>query len=218
MHPIAWPDDLAIEGKRVVVIGSGATAATLIPAIAGKCAHVTMLQRSPTFYRTGRNAIEIADELRELGIDESWIHEVVRQKIQREQDIFTRRTFTEPMKVREELLANARAMLPPGFDVATHFTPSYRPWQQRIAFIPDADLFQAIGSGRASVVTDRIKAFDAAGIQLVSGAHLDADVVVTATGFHLSVMGDIPFEVDGGRWIGLRRSPIAGCCSPECRT
>ncbi len=197
VHPIAWPDDLAIEGKRVVVIGSGATAATLIPAIAGKCAHVTMLQRSPTFYRTGRNAIEIADELRELGIDESWIHEVVRQKIQREQDIFTRRTFTEPMKVREELLANARAMLPPGFDVATHFTPSYRPWQQRIAFIPDADLFQAIGSGRASVVTDRIKAFDAAGIQLVSGAHLDADVVVTATGFHLSVMGDIPFEVDG---------------------
>ena len=105
-----WPEDLDYAGKKVVVIGSGATAATLIPAIAADCGHVTMLQRSPTFFRTGRNAIAIADELRELGIDETWIHEIVRKKILHEQAVFTRRSFTEPEVVKQELLAAVRAL------------------------------------------------------------------------------------------------------------
>jgi cation diffusion facilitator CzcD-associated flavoprotein CzcO len=197
VHPQTWPDDLDIAGKKVVVIGSGATAATLIPAVAGKCAHVTMLQRSPTYFRTGRNAIEIADELRELGIDESWIHEIVRRKILSEQDKFTRRTFTEPEKVTQELLGQVRAHLGPDYDVQTHFTPSYRPWRQRLAFIPDADLFRAIAAGKASVATDEIEGFTENGILLQSGKVLEADVVVTATGFHLNVLGDIRFAIDG---------------------
>jgi cation diffusion facilitator CzcD-associated flavoprotein CzcO len=127
VHPQTWPDDLDYAGKKLIVIGSGATAATLIPAIADDCAHVTMLQRSPTFYRTGRNAIEIADELRELQIDETWIHEIVRRKILRDQAIFTRRSFTELEKVKQELLSAVQTYLGPAYDVATHFTPSYWP-------------------------------------------------------------------------------------------
>jgi cation diffusion facilitator CzcD-associated flavoprotein CzcO len=197
VHPQRWPENLDYKGKRVVVIGSGATAATLIPAIADDCAHVTMLQRSPTWFRTGRNAIEIADELRTLGIDESWIHEIVRRKIVREQTIFTQRCFSEPETVKQEMLGNVRAFLGPDYDVGTHFTPRYLPWRQRIAFIPDGDLFRAIAAGKASVVTDEIERFTATGIQLRSGALLEADIVVTATGFHLSALGDIAFSIDG---------------------
>jgi cation diffusion facilitator CzcD-associated flavoprotein CzcO len=197
VHPQNWPEDLDYAGKQVVVIGSGATAATLIPAIAADCAHVTMLQRSPTYFRTGRNAIAIADELRELGIEEAWIHEIVRRKILHEQAVFTRRSFTEPEAVKQELLSAARAYLGPDYDVATHFTPSYRPWRQRIAFIPDGDLLQSIAAGQASVVTDEIETFTETGILLKSGKSLEADIIVTATGFHLNVMGDIAFAIDG---------------------
>jgi cation diffusion facilitator CzcD-associated flavoprotein CzcO len=197
VHPQTWPDDLDYGGKRVIVIGSGATAATLIPAIADETAHVTMLQRSPTYFRTGRNAIELAEELRRLQIDEHWIHEIVRKKILFEQDAFTRRTFTEPEAVKQDLLAGVRAYLGPDADIATHFTPRYRPWRQRLAFIPDGDLFQAVRDGKASVVTDEIERFTPTGIQLRSGKTLEADIIVTATGFNLSVLGDIAFEIDG---------------------
>src|SRR6185295_7148291 len=148
VHPMTWPEDLDYKGKNVVVIGSGATAATLIPAIAEDCGHVTMLQRSPTFYRAGRNAIPIADELRDLAVDETWIHEIVRRRILRDQDIFTRRTFTEPETTKKELLAAARQHLGPDYDIETHFTPRYRPWRQRIAYIPDGDLYKAIATGK----------------------------------------------------------------------
>jgi len=197
VHPQKWPEDLDYAGKRVVVIGSGATAATLIPAIAKDCAHVTMLQRSPTFFRTGRNAIEIADELRRLQVDEAWIHEIVRRKILYEQSIFTRRSFSEPEKVKEELLAGVRAYLGPDYPVERDFTPGYRPWRQRIAFVPDGDFLQAIAAGKASVVTDEIEGITETGIQLKSGKTLDADIVVTATGFHLSALGDIDVTIDG---------------------
>jgi cation diffusion facilitator CzcD-associated flavoprotein CzcO len=197
VHPQNWPDDLDYAGKNVVVIGSGATAATLIPAIAGDCRHVTMLQRSPTWFRTGRNAIPLADELRQLQVDETWIHEIVRKKILYEQAVFTRRSFTEPEKVAAELLAAVRAHLGPGYDVATHFTPRYRPWRQRLAYIPDGDLLQAIRAGKASVVTDAIETFVERGILLRSGKTLEAELVITATGFHLSVLGDIDFAIDG---------------------
>jgi cation diffusion facilitator CzcD-associated flavoprotein CzcO len=197
VHPQTWPEDLDYRGRRVVVIGSGATAATVVPAMAPDAAHVTMLQRSPTWFRTGRNAIEIADELRQLKIDETWIHEIVRRKILFEQARFTRRSFTEPEAVKQELLGQARSYLGPEYDLEAHFLPKYRPWQQRLAFIPDGDLFQGIASGKASVVTDEIEGFTETGIQLRSGTHLEADIVVTATGFDLNVLGDIEFEIDG---------------------
>jgi cation diffusion facilitator CzcD-associated flavoprotein CzcO len=196
VHPQTWPEDLDHKDRNVVVIGSGATAATLLPAIANDCAHVTMLQRSPTYFRTGRNAIALAEELRLLGIEEEWIHEIVRRKILYEQDVFTRRSFTEPEKVKQELLGAVRAELGPDYDIATHFTPSYRPWRQRIAFVPDADLFKGIASGKASVVTDEIERFTETGIQLKSGKTLNADIIITATGFHLNVLGDIEFSID----------------------
>jgi cation diffusion facilitator CzcD-associated flavoprotein CzcO len=197
VHPQRWPDDLDTDGKKVVVIGSGATAATLIPAIADKCAHVTMLQRSPTYFRTGRNAIELAETLRQLQISEEWIHEIVRRKILFDQDTFTRRSFTEPEAVKQELLGGIRAVLGSDYDIETHFTPSYRPWRQRIAFVPDADLFQGIKSGKASVVTDEIDQFNETGILLKSGQQLDADIIITATGFNLNVLGDVAFAIDG---------------------
>ncbi|MBL8382775.1 MAG: NAD(P)/FAD-dependent oxidoreductase [Burkholderiales bacterium] len=196
VHPQTWPDDLDLAGKRVVVIGSGATAATLVPAIAGTCAHVTMLQRSPTYFVTGRNANALADTLREIGIKEEWIHEIVRRKILFDQATITRRAFSEPEKLRAELLAGVRAYLGDDYDIATHFTPRYLPWRQRIAFIPDGDLFVGIRNGQASVATDEIERFTADGILLRSGRRLPADVIVTATGFNLNVLGDIDFAID----------------------
>lgn len=197
VHPQTWPEDLDYRGKRVIVIGSGATAATLVPAIAGETEHVTMLQRSPTYFIPGRNQNELADELRELEIPEEWIHEIVRRKILRDQQKVTEASFREPENLKKLLIAGVRAYLGEDYDVETHFTPRYRPWQQRIAFVPDGDVFQGIASGRASVVTDEIDRFTKKGILLKSGEELEADLVVTATGFDLSVLGDIDFEIDG---------------------
>jgi cation diffusion facilitator CzcD-associated flavoprotein CzcO len=197
VHPQTWPEALDYRGKRVVVIGSGATAATILPAMAGKAAHVTMLQRSPTYFRTGRNGIDIADELRQLQINEEWIHEIVRRKILFEQARFIDRTHNEPDTVKGELLGQVRALLGPDYDVDRHFNPRYRPWQQRLAFVPDADLFRAIAAGHASVVTDGIESFTEAGILLKSGTTLEAEIIVTATGFHLNALGDIGFSIDG---------------------
>ncbi len=179
------------------MIGSGATAATLIPAIAGECGHVTMLQRSPTYFIPAHNANEVADMLRELEIDETWIHEIVRRKILHEQAVFTRRSLEESETVRQELLDGVRAHLGPDYDIATHFTPKYRPWRQRIAFVPEGDLFEGIKAGKASVVTDEIDRFIDKGILLKSGKVLEADIIVTATGFNISVLGDIDFSIDG---------------------
>jgi cation diffusion facilitator CzcD-associated flavoprotein CzcO len=197
IHPQTWPDDLDYAGKNVVVIGSGATAATLVPAIAADCGHVTMLQRSPTYFIPARNANQLADTLRELEIDETWIHEIVRRKILHDQAVFTRRSFDEPEAVKQELLGGVRAYLGPDYDVETHFTPNYRPWRQRIAYVPDGDLFKGIRSGKASVVTDEIDRFTETGILLKSGKALVADIIVAATGFDINVLGDIDFAVDG---------------------
>ncbi len=197
VHPQKWPEDLDYNNKRVIVIGSGATAATLIPAMAKDTAHITMLQRSPTYFRTGRNAIEITETLRQLQVDEKWIHEITRRKILFDQDAFTRKTFEEPEAAKKDLLSAVEAYLGKDYDIATHFTPKYRPWRQRIAFIPDGDLFQGIKSGKASVVTDEIDHFTEKGILLKSGKELEADIIITATGFNLSANGDIDFAVDG---------------------
>jgi cation diffusion facilitator CzcD-associated flavoprotein CzcO len=196
IHPQSWPNDVDLTGKRVVVIGSGATAATLIPNIADKCAHVTMLQRSPTYFAYGKNANDLADTLRALQIDEHWIYEIARRQSLRNEEELTRRSFEEPQVMRQELLDGVRAFLSAEV-VAKHFTPRYLPWRQRLAFLPDADLFQAIQSGKASVETDEIERFTADGLLLKSGNTLEADVVITATGFNMCVMGDIRFSVDG---------------------
>lgn len=196
VHPQTWPKDIALEGKRVVVIGSGATAATVVPAIANTCAHVTLLQRSPTYFSPGANRHWLADALRELSIDEAWIHEIVRRRIVQDQYQFLRRSIEEPEAAAEDLLKGVRAYLPDEM-VRAHFTPRYRPWSQRIAVAPEGDLFKAIQSGQTSVVTDQIERFTETGIALQSGAHLDADVVVTATGFDICVLGDIRFVIDG---------------------
>ncbi len=198
VHPQTWPDDLDYRNKRVIVIGSGATAATMIPAMAADVEHITMLQRSPTYFISGRNVNDLADTLRDLDVDETWIHEIVRRKILFDQAAFTRRCFTEPEVVKAELLADVRARLAPEHDdvVDTAFTPSYLPWRQRIAFVPDGDLFQGITGGKASVVTDEIDTFTETGIALASGEVLEADIIVTATGFNLNVLGDIAFTID----------------------
>ena len=197
VHPQTWPEDLDYKGKNVIMIGSGATAATLAPAIAGDCAHVTVLQRSPTYFIPGRNVNDLADVLRELEIDETWIHEIVRRKILHDQALLTRRAVEEPEAVKQELLAGVRAFLGADYDIDTHFTPRYRPWRQRIAFVPDGDLFKGIVAGKASIVTDEIERFTETGLLLKSGKTLEADIIITATGFNLSVMGDIAFSIDG---------------------
>lgn len=197
VHSIAWPDDLDYAGKRVVVIGSGATAATLVPALANSGAeHVTMLQRSPTYYVSTPKANELADTLRALDTPDEWTHEILRRFV-------LKRTEQQSAVPREQtgqlLIEQARQALPEGYDIERHFTPTYRYWSQRVCRIPEGDLFTVIREGRADVVTDHIEAFTETGIRLASGETLDADIIVTATGFHLSVMGDIPFYVDDRR-------------------
>ena len=196
IHPQRWPEDLDLAGKRVVLIGSGATAATLVPAIAGDAAHVTMVQRSPTYFICARNANDLADQLRQLEVDPAWIHEIVRRKQLFDQQMLTQLAKDEPDLVKAELLDRLRAIIGPEL-VEKHFTPRYRPWQQRLAFVPDGDLFEAVKAGKASVVTGEIERFTANGLLLRSGEELAADVIITATGFDLCVLGDIAFSIDG---------------------
>ena len=197
VHPQAWPEDLDVAGQRVVVIGSGATAATLVPALAEEAGSVTMLQRTPTFFIAQRNANELADTLRALDVDPVWIHEIIRRKVEADQAEFVRRTREEPDAVRADLIAGVKAYLGDAVPVEPHFAPPYRPWSQRVAYVPDGDLFRALAAGRAEVVTDRIARFTEAGILLESGRELEADVIATATGFDLCPLGDIAVEIDG---------------------
>lgn len=196
VHPQFWPDDLDYAGKRVVVIGSGATAVTLVPELAKDAARVTMLQRSPTYVvsRPGEDAF--ANRLRTL-LPSKLAYGVTRWKNVLLGMFFYRMTRKRPAQTRERLLGMVREHLGPDYDVATHFTPRYNPWDQRLCLVPDADLFEAIKGGRADVVTDTIDRFVPDGIALASGTVLPADVIVTATGLELSLMGGVPMTVDG---------------------
>jgi len=196
VHPQTWPEDLDYKDKNVLVIGSGATAATIIPAMAADCKHITMLQRSPTYFIPGENRNEMADLLADLDVPEEWKHEVVRQKILNDQKIVAQIAFDQPEFAKEELVKGAKELLPDGYDVEKHFTPHYKPWRQRIAFVPDGDLFKGVSAGKASIVTDHIDRFTEKGILLKSGEELEADIIVTATGFNLAVLGDIEFSID----------------------
>ncbi|HLJ09523.1 MAG TPA: NAD(P)/FAD-dependent oxidoreductase [Acidimicrobiia bacterium] len=197
VHTQEWPEDLDVTGKRVIVIGSGATAATLIPAIADDAAHVTMLQRSPTYYMARQNKNELADTLRELDIPPEWTHEIVRRQMFKLFEQMRQASAFNPEMAKTFLIDEVRKQLPEDFDVEKHFTPAYRVWQQRLAILPGGDLFTKISEGKVSVVTDTIGRFTETGIKTGSGEHLEADIIVTATGFELSVLGDVDFEVDG---------------------
>ncbi|MCA3181497.1 MAG: NAD(P)/FAD-dependent oxidoreductase [Burkholderiaceae bacterium] len=196
VHPQAWPDDLDWRGRRVVVIGSGATAVTLVPAMAKDAAHVTMLQRSPTWILSLPGEDPIARLLGRV-LPPRWRHAAVRWKNVR----IGRAVFAAcrrwPDRVGAKLLEWARRQLPPGYPVERDFRPRYRPWEQRLCLVPDGDFFKAIRAGRASVVTDHVEAFDEAGLRLRSGARLDADVIVTATGLELKLLAGIVPVVDG---------------------
>lgn len=197
VHPQTWPDDLDYAGKRVLVIGSGATAATIIPAMADDCEHVTMLQRSPTYFYPRPNNDELADTLRELQIPDEWSHEIMRRKILRDGQIIHELSASHPQMVIDELLTAARGYLGDDFDIDTHFRPRYLPWTQRIAVVPDGDLFLGIRSGKVDVVTDHIDTFTEKGILLKSGTELEADIIITATGFNLNALGDAEMTLDG---------------------
>jgi cation diffusion facilitator CzcD-associated flavoprotein CzcO len=197
VHPQEWPEDLDYAGKKVVVIGSGATAATLIPAMADRTAHITMLQRSPTFFFARPNENELFSMLKPLDVPDEWVHEIVRKKILHDQKTIQTLSFEQPDYLKDQLLGAAKEHLGEDFDIDRHFTPRYRPWRQRLALIPDGDLYKAIRAGRASVVTDEIDSFTETGIRLKSGDELEADIVVTATGFNFCILGDIEMEIDG---------------------
>ena len=197
VHPQDWPEDLDLAGRRVVVIGSGATAATLIPAIAPKAEHVTMLQRSPSYFYAPPATSELATTLRGLEIPDEWTHEILRRQYMAQTDLLARMAVESPDELHAFLLESVRPLLPPGFDIERHLTPRYRPWQQRIAIVPDGDLFATLREGTASIVTDTIETFTEGGVKVSSGVEIPADVVVSATGFNLSVFGDVAFTVDG---------------------
>lgn len=197
IHAQKWDPAIDYAGKRVLVIGSGATAATVIPEFAKSAAHVTMLQRSPTYFFCHPNQNELADRLREIGIDEPTVHRVVRQQILHDQDVLTKRCIEEPEAVFEELKELVRAYAGEDFQFEPHFTPKYRVWQQRLAFCPDGDVFQAVAAGKVSAVTDTIDRFTEKGVLTASGQEIEADIIVACTGFRLSVMGDMDVSVDG---------------------
>ena len=195
VHPQAWPEDLDYHGKNIVVIGSGATAMTLVPALAEKARHVVMLQRSPTYVLSRPDEDLIANVLRKL-LPARAAYAITRWKNIRMQDWLYRQTRARPEKVRRKLIRWVQKELGPGYDVERHFTPAYDPWDQRLCLVPNSDLFVAIRSGKASVVTDTIDRFTATGIRLDSGEELEADIIVTATGLDLVVLGNVEFVVD----------------------
>ena len=197
IHPQSWPEDLDVTGKQVIVIGSGATAATLIPAIAEDAAHVTMLQRSPSYFFAPPRQNELAETLRSLDVPQEWTHEILRRAYIAQSDMLVKTAFADPDALHAFFIDAMRPQLPDGFDVDKHFTPRYRPWQQRIGVVPEGDFFAALRSGKASIVTDTIETFTETGIEVSSGEHVDADIIVTATGFNMSLFGDIAFTVDG---------------------
>jgi cation diffusion facilitator CzcD-associated flavoprotein CzcO len=196
VHPQQWPEDLDYAGKRVVVIGSGATAVTLVPEMAKTAKHVVMLQRSPTYVVSRPAEDSVANWLRR------WLPARTAYGITRWKNVlfgmyFYRMTRKRPEDVKKAIIKMVRDQLGPDYDVATHFTPRYNPWDQRLCLVPDSDLFESIKAGTSSVVTDKIETFTENGLKLASGKDLDADIIVTATGLNLQVWNGLTVSVDG---------------------
>jgi len=196
VHPQRWPSDLDLAGKRVAVIGSGATAVTMVPALAQSAAKVTMVQRSPSYILSLPGTDPIDELIRKLLPPESG-YRVVRWKNARIGTFIYNFCQKHPARARAMLRKAAQKQLPEGYDVDTHFKPAYDPWDQRMCLVPDGDFFAAVKSGKAEIVTDQIEAFTPAGLRLRSGAELDADVIITATGLNLLPLGGIGLTVDG---------------------
>jgi cation diffusion facilitator CzcD-associated flavoprotein CzcO len=196
VHPQKWPQDLDYAGKRIIVIGSGATAVTLVPALARSAAQVTMLQRSPTYVLSLPHEDRLADFLRRY-LPRRLSFTLIRWRNILTGIYFFRICKRSPERLKRWLVKQVQNALGPAYDVTKHFAPRYDPWDQRMCFVPDGDLFAAISSGNASVVTDEIEAFTKTGIQLRSGASLDADIIVTATGLNLVALGGMQISVDG---------------------
>jgi cation diffusion facilitator CzcD-associated flavoprotein CzcO len=196
VHPQHWPEGLDYRGKKVIVIGSGATAMSLIPALAEKAAKVTMLQRSPTYVFPASKYSPSAHWLRKV-LPGKVAHSIIRQRDALTYGIFWFFSRKTPTYIKWSNRRTAISKLPEGYEVDTHFKPRYNPWDQRPCLIPDADLYTAISDGRAEVVTDYIDHFDSTGIVVKSGSHLDADVVVTATGLQLQALGGVTVSIDG---------------------
>ncbi|HKY92724.1 MAG TPA: NAD(P)/FAD-dependent oxidoreductase [Nevskiaceae bacterium] len=197
-HPQHWPADLDYAGKKVVIIGSGATAVTLVPSMAETAGHVTMLQRSPSYVMSLPAKDPVADALRR------WLPEKTAHKAVRWKNVLISMAFYEfcrryPKQARAWLSKEVKRAVPKDFDVDTHFNPAYNPWEQRLCLVPDRDLFRTIRKGRASVVTDQIESFTENGIRLKSGQHLDADIVIAATGLQLLALGGAQVTVDGAK-------------------
>lgn len=198
VHPQHWPEDLDYKGKRVIVIGSGATAVTLVPAMARKAEHVVMLQRSPTYIVSRPAEDRIANRLRQR-LPAKLAYTITRWKNVLLGMYFFSLARHKPERVKEGIIALAKAQLGPDYDVDTHFRPRYNPWDQRLCLVPDADLFASIRAGKVSVVTDEIESFTETGLCLRSGKELAADVIVTATGLKLKLLGGMTVDVDGAR-------------------
>jgi monooxygenase len=196
IHPQHWPEDLDYAGRRVVVIGSGATAVTLVPALTDKAAHVTMLQRSPTYIVSVPAVDPLAHKLRRL-LGDRFGYAATRWKNVLLATGVYQLSRRRPELVKKLIRGGVQRQLPDGYDVDTHFKPRYNPWDQRLCLVPDGDLFKAIKHGKASVVTDRVETFTETGVALASGGHLDADIIVTATGLNLLLLGGMTLTVDG---------------------
>jgi len=197
VHPQHWPERFDYAGKRVLVIGSGATAVTLIPAMVEQgAAHVTMLQRSPSYVFSLPGRDPLADLIRRW-LPPARAYPIVRWKNVLMASAMFGLSRRAPAFMRRALRRGVERQLPEGYDVDTHFNPRYEPWDQRLCLVPDGDLFKAIGGGRASIVTDQIETFTERGVRLASGTELEADVIVTATGLNLLIFGGIELTVDG---------------------
>jgi cation diffusion facilitator CzcD-associated flavoprotein CzcO len=196
VHPQQWTDDIDYAGKRVVVIGSGATAVTLVPELAKTAGHVTMLQRSPTYVVARPAQDPFANKLRARFSPRIAYH-LIRWRNVLFGMYFFQLSRRKPERVKQLILGGVKMALGPGYDVATHFTPRYNPWDQRLCLVPDGDLFRAIRDKRASVVTSEIDTFTEKGIRLKDGSELEADIIVTATGLNLQVLGGLEVSVDG---------------------
>jgi monooxygenase len=196
IHPQLWPEDLDYSGKRVVVIGSGATSVTLVPAMTDKAAHVTMLQRTPTYMASLPAKDPVANFLRKVLPDKA-AYSITRWKNVAIQVGFFQLSKRRPKLVKRALRTMTRHQLPDHVPVDPHFNPPYDPWDQRFCVLPDRDLFHALRERKASIVTDHIETFTESGIQLASGEHLDADIIITATGLTLQMMGGMEVRVDG---------------------
>lgn len=195
VHPQHWPDDLDYKDKNVIVIGSGATAVTLIPSMANETKHITMLQRSPTYYMVRPNIDPLGAFFRKfMGKTVSYF--VMRWKNIQLQSWFFKRARKNPSQIKQFLIGVVKEKLNPSFDIEKHFTPSYNPWEQRLCLVPDGDLFDAINEGKASVVTDHIDQFTEDSVVLKSGNELPADIIITATGLKLKICSDIIITVD----------------------